>query len=39
MTSLAADYMQRMVASQDASLQTIGQLQELAQSLEQVLRR
>ncbi|MBS4017372.1 response regulator [Azonexus hydrophilus] len=39
MTTLAADYMQRMVASQDASLQTIGQLQELAQSLAQVLRR
>lgn len=39
MTALASTYMQRMVASQDASLQTIGQLQELAFSLEQVLRR
>jgi len=39
MIALANDYMQRMVASQDASLQTIGQLQELARNLEQVLKR
>lgn len=39
LTTLADDYMQRMVASQDASLQTIGELQALAASLKDVLRR
>lgn len=39
LTTLADDYMQRMVASQDASLQTIGELQALAASLQDVLRR
>jgi len=39
LTALVNEHMQRMVASQDASLLTIGQLQELAASLEQVLRR
>lgn len=38
MTALASDYMQRMVSSQDASLATIGQLEELARSLEKLLR-
>lgn len=39
MTALAADYMQRMVSTQDDSLVTIGELQELANSLASVLRR
>lgn len=39
LTTLADDYMQRMVASQDASLQTIGELQALAASLQDVLKR
>lgn len=39
LTALANDYMQRMVASQDASLQTIGQLQALAKTLEMLLKR
>ena len=38
MTSLAGDYMLRMVGSQDASLATIGQLEALARSLESLLR-
>lgn len=39
MTAMAAAYMQRMVGSQDASLQTVGQLQELARHIEQLLSR
>ncbi len=39
LADLANDYMQRMVASQDASLRTIGELRELAIGLEDVLRR
>jgi len=39
LTTLADDYMQRMIASQDASLQTIGELQALAASLQDVLKR
>lgn len=38
MTQLAGEYMQRMVGSQDASLATIGQLEELARSLEGLLK-
>ena len=38
MTQLAGEYMQRMVGSQDASLATIGQLEELARSLESLLK-
>lgn len=38
MTAMADAYMQRMVGSQDASLATIGQLEELARSLEKLLR-
>lgn len=39
MTNLAGDYMQRLVASQDASLMTIGQLESLARSLEALLKQ
>ena len=38
MTALAGEYMQRMIRSQDASLATIGQLEELARSLESLLK-
>jgi len=39
MSALASENMQRLVASQDASLETIGRLEELARSLESLLRR
>lgn len=39
MTAMASAYMQRMVGSQDESLQTIGQLQELAGGIERLLSR
>lgn len=39
MSELASENMQRLVASQDASLETIGRLEELARSLESLLRR
>jgi len=39
MQFLASSYMQRMIGSQDASLVTIGQLEELARSLESLLKQ
>ena len=38
LTTMAGDYMQRMVGTQDESLVTVGQLEELARSLESLLK-
>lgn len=39
MTSMASEFMQRMVGTQDESLHIVNQLEELAQSLESLLRK
>ena len=39
LSTMAVDYMQRMVGTQDESLVTVGQLEELARSLEGLIKR